>query len=93
MSTLVVSLDNITMVLREAYKTLADNQLSDIVLAVGNTGCGKSTLFSALVFGPDALEEKRIEIPRLKQDGTPYVNRRGEPQVQRRTVIDRKEEY
>ena len=28
------------------------------MIAIGNTGCGKSTMLSSLMFGPDKLEEK-----------------------------------
>lgn len=32
-------------------------------MAIGNTGCGKSTLITSLIYGPEALEEKTIEVP------------------------------
>ena len=35
----------------------------DLIMAIGNTGCGKSTLITSLIYGPEALEEKMIEIP------------------------------
>ena len=43
-----------------------------VILAVGNTGCGKSTMLTSLVFGPDSLEEKVLtqDIPILKKDGS-----------------------
>ncbi len=28
---------------------------SNVVLVLGNTGCGKSTMLSSLVYGPDTL--------------------------------------
>ena len=36
-------------------------------MAVGNTGCGKSTMMTSLMFGPETLEVKKgvqeIEVP------------------------------
>ena len=32
----------------------------DSVLAIGNTGCGKSTMLSALIYGPEQLEVQVI---------------------------------
>ena len=39
----------------EALKILKDE---DVVLVLGNTGSGKSTMLSSLIYGPDTLEEK-----------------------------------
>ena len=49
------------MILEEAYKTLNKVNQSNLILAVGNTGCGKSTMMTSLMFGVDALEETKIE--------------------------------
>ena len=39
-------------------------------MAVGNTGCGKSTMLTSLMYGPDALELRKIDyeikIPQTK---------------------------
>ena len=32
-----------------------------VILALGNTGCGKSTMFTSLAFGIDSLEVKKIK--------------------------------
>ena len=55
------NLDNLVMILEEAYKTLNKVNQSNLILAVGNTGCGKSTMMTSLMFGVDALEETKIE--------------------------------
>lgn len=57
------TLGNLVKVLKEAFKVLDQNQIekADIILAVGNTGCGKSTILNSLVFGPDSLQLKKIE--------------------------------
>ena len=31
-------------------------------MAIGNTGCGKSTMLNGLVLGPDSLEETNITV-------------------------------
>ena len=55
------------MILEEAYKTLNELNNSNLILAVGSTGCGKSTMLTSLMFGSDALElkksKKEIEVP------------------------------
>ena len=43
-----------------AYKSIdlgLDIKGRDLVIAIGNTGCGKSTLIQALLFGADSLKE------------------------------------
>ena len=34
---------------------------ADIVIAIGNTGAGKSTMLNSLVFGTDKLEMKKTD--------------------------------
>lgn len=48
------NLSNVVVVLKEVFKRLDVKELNDkdLVLAIGNTGSGKSTIFSSLVFGP-----------------------------------------
>lgn len=33
----------------------------DVVLAIGTTGCGKSTMLNSLIWGPESLEIKKID--------------------------------
>lgn len=62
-----VTLDNLVLILEEAYKTLAPISQANLILAIGSTGCGKSTMLTSLMFGPDALEMKEsfktIQVP------------------------------
>lgn len=62
-----VSLDNLVMILDEAYKTLTNINHANLILAIGSTGCGKSTMLTSLMFGSDALEmkksKKEIDVP------------------------------
>ena len=51
-----VSLTSIVSALRHAFAQFELVDDADIVLAVGNTGCGKSTMLSSLVDGPDSLQ-------------------------------------
>ena len=53
------NLSNIVVVLREVFNRMDIKDLKerDLILAIGNTGSGKSTMFSSLVFGPDQLQE------------------------------------
>ena len=34
----------------------------DIIVGLGNTGCGKSTMLTSLVYGTEALVNKEMEI-------------------------------
>ena len=47
--------------LSAAFDTLAPAKNADLVVAIGNTGCGKSTMLSSVIFGPDSLHHTQIE--------------------------------
>ena len=53
---------NLVTILRHAFQNLEQVDNEDLIIAYGNTGSGKSTIFSSLVYGPDALTVKTIEI-------------------------------
>jgi predicted GTPase len=55
------NLENIVIILEEAFKFLQKIEGKNIILAVGNTGCGKSTMLTSLMYGPEALELKKID--------------------------------
>ena len=55
-------------------KDLKILQKGNIILVVGNTGCGKSTMLSSFIYGPDSLTSTTIEMENGKK----------------RTVIDHK---
>ena len=46
------TLENIVLILEEAFKYLSKIEGKNIILAVGNTGCGKSTMLTSLMYGP-----------------------------------------
>ena len=55
------NLENIMFVLERAFKNLKKLQSKNIILAVGNTGCGKSTMLTSLMYGPESLETIKID--------------------------------
>lgn len=55
------NLDSLTKILEEAFKTFDESKLDNVVMAIGNTGCGKSTLMGSMILGPDKLERRKIE--------------------------------
>ena len=64
------NLVNLAMVLYKVFEQLDAADRADLVLAIGNTGCGKSTMLSSVVFGPGYLEEvtKKVPITTIKKD-------------------------
>lgn len=50
----------------------------EIIVALGNPGCGKSAMFTSLVHGPHSLERKKVEyefeIP--SADGTTVMKKK-----------------
>lgn len=56
-----MNLDNLRKVLEEAFRSFNQANLDDIVMAIGNTGCGKSTLMGSMILGSDKLERKKIQ--------------------------------
>ena len=62
------------------YLKMAKEQLSiikdgNVILVLGNTGCGKSTMLSSIVYGPDNLEltkdpsNSKLKVIDKKNDG------------------------
>ena len=74
------NLDTIKLVLEEAFYQFEQSKLEDVVLAIGNTGCGKSTLMGAMIVGSDKLEKKKID----------WINKQGKKQ--KKQVIDYKDD-
>lgn len=54
---LPITWENIINVLRGAFEGLEQVNDEDIVVAIGNTGVGKSTMLMSLIYGPQCLEE------------------------------------
>ena len=54
------NLSNLKTVLQLGIAKIACHKIDNAVLVIGNTGCGKSTMLSALVYGSEALELRTI---------------------------------
>ena len=48
------------VVVNEMKKKLVEAKDQNVILAVGSTGCGKSTMLNALIWGPESLEAKKV---------------------------------
>lgn len=57
------NLKNVVSTCKEVFKTSQVEEANDkeIVVALGNPGCGKSTMFTSLVYGSQSLERKKVE--------------------------------
>ena len=55
-------MDNLVMILEEAYPKLDVVDDANLILAIGVTGGGKSTMLTSLVFGPQALELQKTKV-------------------------------
>lgn len=72
------TLENLILVLDQIYGQLEVAKDADLILAIGSTGCGKSTMMTSLVFGPNALEIKTInkDIEIMDRDGNRKVKQK-----------------
>ena len=52
---LPLDLFTIVSVLKTAFEHLKQIDNKELIIALGNTGCGKSTMLTSIIFGPDAL--------------------------------------
>lgn len=51
----------IVSILKAALNDLDKVDDQDLVIVLGNTGCGKSTMLNSLLLGPDSLHEIYIK--------------------------------
>ena len=58
----VKTLNDIVIKLHLMQKELKILSKGNIVLVVGYTGCGKSTMLSSLIYGPKSLELTKVEV-------------------------------
>ena len=58
---MAINLNNLVSVLGDAFNLVNKCKFGNIVLAIGATGCGKSTMLTSLVFGAESLEKRSIE--------------------------------
>ena len=55
------TLEHLVDILKWAFDLVKVVKDQDVVVALGNTGCGKSTMFTSLIHGPEALEIQKKE--------------------------------
>ena len=64
------TLGNLIEILKRAQNYILEHvpNLSEgsLIIAIGNTGCGKSTMLTSLIYGTESLQETRIEDPERK---------------------------
>lgn len=77
--------ENLIPLLDLIFETFNMVEGADLLVNVGNTGCGKSTMINSLMFGPNTLEEKQLEFQ--------VRGHRGRMKKVQRTVIEQKEEF
>lgn len=83
------TLPNIMKVLHTVFTTQSwDFGDKTLVMAIGNTGCGKSTMFNSLAFGTKSLEVKRIKQEKIVRHANGDEKAR---QVRSVTVIDQRD--
>lgn len=72
------TLKNVVNACKEVFPAIEKADDKEIVVALGNPGCGKSALFTSLVHGPSSLERKKVEyefeIP--SADGTTVMKKK-----------------
>ena len=89
-SSLPFTLENLMNVLKQAYDYMDHVGLSkntsenNLIVAIGNTGCGKSTMLTSLVYGPEALSTKKLEY----EVQLPLADGSFKVKVKKRVVID-----
>ena len=77
--------ENLIPLLDLIFETFNMVEGADLLLSVGNTGCGKSTMINSFMYGPQSLEEKQLEFQ--------VRGHRGKMKKLQRTVIEQKEEF
>ena len=63
--TLRKSIGNIAEVLNAALTKFEEVNEKNVILAVGNTGSGKSTMLTSLIYGTEMLEESELKYKKL----------------------------
>lgn len=49
--------ENLIPILQKVFDYLDQFSNGDLIIGIGNTGCGKSTMFNSLMFGSQCLQE------------------------------------
>lgn len=82
-----MTLDNYVNTLQKAFKTIQSLDGKSVILCLGYTGCGKSTMLNSLLHGSDKLVSKNIEEEKI-------INLTGKEPIKRkfkRKIIDLKD--
>lgn len=77
--------ENLIPLLDLIFETFNMVDGADLLLSVGNKGCGKSTMINSLMYGPQSLEEKQLEFQ--------VRGLRGKMRKLKRTVVEQKDEF
>lgn len=56
-----ITLANLSTILASIFKSVREVSNADLVVCLGNTGCGKSSLLSAIVHGTDKMVIKTLQ--------------------------------
>ena len=63
----MTSLFEIVKILQKMDDELKIINNGNLILVVGNTGCGKSTMLSSLIYGPEKLQKTTITMENGKK--------------------------
>ena len=77
--------ENLIPLLDLIFETFNMVEGADLLISVGNTGSGKSTMINSLMYGASTLEEKELEFQ--------VRGHRGKMKKVQRRVIEQKEEF
>lgn len=58
---LKANLINLIVVISQMKEKLSYALDQNVILAIGTTGCGKSTMLNSLIWGPKSLSMKKIQ--------------------------------
>jgi hypothetical protein len=83
------TLENIAKYLNSSFKMLQQVKDKNVIMALGNTGCGKSTMLNALVMGPEVLQETSLTIT-MEINGAGGVKK---TKTKKQKVVDLKDEH
>ena len=82
-----MTLDNYVNTLQKAFKTIQSLEGKSVILCLGYTGCGKSTMLNSLLHGSDKLVTKVIQEEKI-------INLMGKDPIKKnfkRKIIDLKD--
>ena len=76
MESLKNNLTNLIVVIQDMKNKLKEAENQDVILAIGSTGCGKSTMLNSLIWGPESMSLKSIDQDLILRDGTKKIIKR-----------------